>query len=129
MKLYALQCYCCSIIVIISYYTLVRLIMTGNIVAGKNMAVCQSIFMQYTMSELQKLTWRVLLWRVEMKIWWNFWKTGKFNLAIIKQTKVITFSDYTISSFSKWCNCFNFINYLQPLFVVISLSAGCLVLS
>ena len=59
--------------------------MTGNIVAvkimaGKNIADYQKICMPYyTMSELQKLTRRVLLWRVEMEIWWNFRKTVKFN--------------------------------------------------
>ena len=87
------MCYCCNIIVIIFYYTLVRLIMTGNIVAGKimagkNMAVSQNIFMQYTMSELQKLTWRVLLlWRVEMKIWGNFRKTAKFNPPYLNELR------------------------------------------
>ena len=55
--------------------TLVRLIMTViilwrvNTMVDKNMADCQKMYMPYTNSELQKLTWRVLLWRVEMKIW------------------------------------------------------------
>ena len=60
--------------VVILLATLVRLIITGNIVTGKmmvgkNMADCQKMCMPYTMSEFQNLTWRVLLWRVEIKIW------------------------------------------------------------
>ena len=50
----------------------------------KIMADCHEICMPYTyilyMSELKKLTWRVLLWQVEMKIWWIFRKTAKFDL-------------------------------------------------
>ena len=57
-----------SIYISIYTFTLVRLIMTGNIVAGKNMADFQKICMPYKLSQLQKLIWRVLLWQVEMKI-------------------------------------------------------------